>query len=277
MRKALLICLSVFITLHAWAQKDDGNSQWTYTPIKIDGIDKDWKKPFGNIDSKTKIQYSIANDDKNLYFLFEISEQIYEVKAMRAGMRVNLTGKGKSKLDASVNFPLEQFSDPVNSSRPSGDQKQRPDPKQFRDRFLISNTSMTTSGFATRNGVILVKDTSGLNAAMQFDTADVMVYELVIPLKELFGLGYTIADLSKELNMEVDINAIERPQRPTGSDTGAGDYGGIPSGVRRGGAGGGYGGGHRGGGYRGNGGGNRSELFEKTTFKHKFTLAIRKP
>jgi uncharacterized membrane protein YgcG len=275
-----VLCAFLFAAATTFAQKDVLTSARPSQPVKIDGNAQEWKKPLPYFDEKSKIQYAVANDDKMMYVCFQCPDQMNQIKIMRAGMMVKFSTKGKNKLAASVNFPLEQFNDPAPSAA-SGDANKRPDPKMMHDRFLAGSNMMTTDGFAFRNGMISIRDSSGLNAAMNWDTANVLVYELAIPLKELFGKGFTSADMIKEMTMNVEIHAIERPsQQRSGGDGDTGFSGGGGGRGRMGGGGGGRmgGGGHRGGGYGGGQGRfDRSTLFEKTEFKHKLVLTAAKP
>ena len=70
---------------------------------------------------------------------------------------------------------------------------------------------MDVDGFATRNGMIPINDTSGINAAINWDESNKLTYEIAIPFKEWFGADYNIADLPKDVSLDITINALKQP------------------------------------------------------------------
>ena len=207
------IILLFFSTL-AFAQDDVIKSSWTSSPVKIDGMPQEWKLPLRYYDAGTKLFFAFANDDKNLYLCFQAPDEMNQVKIMRAGMEIYLSTKGKHKV--SVTFPLADQSEPAPSQNDNGD-RQNTDRKTRRTSFILQNTMMDVKGFETRNGLIPINDTSGINAAINWDENDKLTYEVAIPLKEWFGINYTDADISKDISLDIVINAVKRQVHPGGS------------------------------------------------------------
>ena len=191
---------------------------------------------------------------------------------MRAGMEVYLAIKGKHKV--SVTFPLAGQSAPApsqndNSSRENADRKDR------RTSFILQNTLMEVKGFETRNGFIPINDSSGINAAINWDENDKLTYEIAIPLKAWLGTNSTAEDISKDISLDIEINAVKRQGRSGGGGGGNG-FSGRGGGGRMGGGGGGM---H----HERNAntddensalpGENKMSMFEKSKLKEKFTLA----
>ena len=99
---------------------------------------------------------------------------------------------------------------------------------------------------------------------------------MAIPLKQLFTAGEF--QPNEILTLNITVNAMERPQMNSGADESYMGRGGGRSGGRSGGGrsmGGGRSGGgmSHGGGSRSFGSGGQGGLFEKASFKQKFTFA----
>ena len=211
MIKYLLAIGFIFTSSLSFSQDDIAKSIWISSPVKIDGNAQEWILPLRYYDPGTKLFFAFANDDKNLYLCFQTPDEMNEMKIMHAGMKVTLSTKGKHK--ASVNFPLVQKTESVppeneNTGQQSFDRKNR------RNSFLIKNTMMEVKGFATRSGMIPINDSSGINASINWDEANKFTYEIAIPFKELFGNDYNAADISKDISLDIDINAVTKQNYP---------------------------------------------------------------
>lgn len=269
-------------------------SMYIATPPKADGKSAEWPHPFGFYNSETKLMFAIANDETNLYLCFETIDETAQMKIMKAGMKVNIVTKGKGKHNASIEFPLPL--DKKGQPAPAPNET-RPDMMKIRSTFLLNQQQMKLSGFATKTGVLPIKDSLGLSAFINWD-GNKMIYEIKIPLSELYGAGFTPADLMNELSLAVDVKAMERPGFSPGGAAGspanagsgmgggsvtqpAGGMGGVgsPGGIGTPGYPGSGNGSGRPSGYPTNDDGSfqqqsgNSVLYLKTNFKEKFTLA----
>lgn len=276
MIKIIITAGSLFIANVLLAQDDMPQSTWMASPVKIDGIGNEWPKTLRFYDNSTKLFFAFANDDKNLYICFQSPDEMNQVKIMRAGMKINLAVKTSAKHNVSIIFPIARSTDNVQKplAENGGDQQTRQ--KDRKNNFLVENTLMEVKGFATRTGTISINDSSGINAAINWDENNKMIYEIAIPLKEFYGAGFTLADMSKPVSLDVEVNAVSNNHSYSGGGGGFGSRGGG----RMGG-----GGGHR----RGNAAGgeeradetsrqeSRAAMFEKGELKEKFILASGKP
>ena len=261
---------SIFFSTLSFAQDDMAKSSWISSPVKIDGNAREWKVPLKYYDAGTKLFFAFANDDKNLYLCFQAPDEMSQVKIMHAGMEIYLSIKGKHKV--SVTFPLAVQSAPSSSQNDAnGENASR---KDRRTSFILQNTMMAVKGFETRNGIIPINDSSGINAAINWDENDKLTYEAAIPLKEWLGINYNGADISKDISLEIEINAVKRKAHAGSGDSENGFSGGGKGG-RMGG-----GGGMR---HQRNTntdeensvlpGENKWSMFEKSKLKEKFILA----
>jgi hypothetical protein len=194
-----------------------------------------------------------------------------QVKIMRAGMKVDLSIRGKHKV--SIAFPLPGQ---ITSVPPQTDNNdQRNERKDRKTSFILQNTMMEVKGFERKDGLIPINDSSGINAAINWDESDRLTYEIVVPLSEWLGTSYTPEDIQKDIALDIEINAVKRQVHP-----GSGGKENGFSGRGRGGGMGGGGGMH----HQRNvssdeedsslPGENKMSLFEKSKLKEKFILAL---
>ena len=165
----ILAVVSLFFSTLSFAQDDIVKSSWVSSPVKIDGNPQEWKLPLKYYDAGTKLFFAFANDDKNLYLCFQAPDEMNQVKIMRAGMEIYLSTKGKHKV--SVTFPLADQVAATASQNDNNDQANY-DRKGRRTSFILQNTMMEVKGFETRNGLIPINDSSGINAAINWDDKD---------------------------------------------------------------------------------------------------------
>ncbi len=178
-------------------------------PVTIDGNAQEWINPFSLYEAKTQLMFAIANDDSTLYLCFQCPDMVNQDKIMKAGMEVSILRKGKNKMDASIQFPLKknvkgEKTEDIYVENLGGIDG-------IKSNFLLNNYVMLTNGFATQNGTFPMKESKGILIAMNWDITNTLVYEMAIPLYELFGNGFTTEELTKELILGVEIFAVERP------------------------------------------------------------------
>lgn len=280
------LTLFVILLLNAHAQSDVATAVWMQQHVLIDGKGNEWEQPLNFYDDNTKLLFAIGNDSSNIYFCFESKDPLNQMKLMRAGMKITLTSKGKSKHNATIEFPLPpngqvtenndtwdysmQNHDNENKNAPYTHQNH--DTGFLRKNFIMNHLMMNVEGFTSVNGIIPVKNPSGISAAIDWDSASYLIYELAIPEKEFFGNDYTPKDVSNEIALSVEVNALHHASMQ-GSNGNNHDYHG----------GGQYGGGTHSGSFGGGGmhhGGSkqwsdadRASLDVKTSFKQKFVVS----
>ncbi len=183
---------------------------WTKEVITIDGNAADWNPPLKNYDSQSQLFFGFKNDAKNLYLCFQTKDQSNESKMMKSGMKIILSSKINGKHKSIIDFPL--------TSSKASDVKDeiKSDPlmtrKNRHNAFIASDTTMELKGFANMNGIVFLRQPSGVRVAINWDSANTLNYEVAIPLKELFGNDFNAADLSKEISLDVVINPLPAPR-----------------------------------------------------------------
>jgi hypothetical protein len=277
MKRSFFSLILSFIATISFAQ-EVSTAQWEKNNITVDGNAADWNHSLKHYDNDTRLFFDFKNDSNNLYLCFQTKDEMTEAKIMRAGMKIIISDKINGKHKSSISFPLG-FKHALKSEQ--AEDAITPDPLSSPGRHqkaFGANDSMEVKGFADKNGLIPANDISGIHAAMGRDSSNALTIEIAIPFKEMFGNDYQVKDLSKEISLNVIINAM-----PAGSQNHESGYA----------HGGGRGGGRMGGGYghggmhgsRGTGeqneaddatqqtGLDRMAMFQKSELKEKFQLA----
>ncbi len=239
-----------------------------------DGKPTEWKTPLKYYDEKSKLQFAISNDLKNMYFCIRATEKETQTKILRAGLQLWIDTTGNNEHSIGVLFPLS--SSTIKSTNKEQEPQIRvksPDVSGFKNRFLNGYKEMELSGFKTGiNGIGPINSKWGIVTSINWDSAEIMTYEAIIPFNTFYKDSITVHDSLKLMGVSLVLNGLTMPETKHEDTGGGGSRGG---GGMHGGGGmrGGGGGGHRGGGTSGGGGYQGSNyLYEKNTIKKIFQL-----
>jgi len=239
-----LPCLAfILLALNTFAQKDTKQyMQKAPIDVNVDGKLTEWGDSLALYDIKTKLNYTVANNDTDLYVIAYVTDPKLRRKIMAAGITISVNPEGKKHKTYSLTYPVPDGSAIFKPH--TGDD----DGEDIKKPSLLQSTSIKVAGFKdVESDVITTANTYGFKAAIKLDDKHNMVYETAIPIKML----NIKPGKNDELEINIQVNAIERPTKSEGAE--GGGMGGGGGG--RGGGGGGMGGGGGGrGGRRGGGG-----------------------
>ncbi|MXV14937.1 hypothetical protein [Hufsiella ginkgonis] len=294
-------------TMTAVAQKEDVQAApvWA-SAVKVDGKSAEWQA-LQATNKATKLMYTLANDDKNLYLVIQSNDAQTNNKIMLGGISLAINTDNKKKLKDAyvVTYPLvtrTRGQQGRGQGQPGGggfggqggqggrggfggpggpqmSQAQRDSATLARHKTELAGVKeIKVLGFKNiTDSVISIYNEYGVKASASFDEAGLFTYELSIPLESM-GLKPD----SKEFSYNVRVNGLNLGGfggngfggGNNGGNRGGGGFGGGGGGFG-GGGGGGFGGGNRPGGGGGGGGGNddRQAMFTPTDFWAKYTLA----
>jgi hypothetical protein len=278
MKQSFFSLVLIVIATIAVAQ-DNSSAQWAKNNITVDGNAADWNAPLKHYDNDTRLFFDFKNDSNNLYLCFQTKDEMTEAKIMRAGMKIMISDKINGKHKSTINFPLGF----KRQTRPTQTEDGiKPDPLSSHSvrhlNFLSQDTIMEVKGFADKNGLISANDVTGIHAAINWDSTNILTYEVAIPLNKLFGAGYNIKDFSKDISLNVVINAMAAgsQNQSAGAFSGRGGHGGgRMGGGRMGGSGAiGHEGNRAEGEENGSYGSERAAMSQKSELKQKFALAM---
>jgi hypothetical protein len=252
--------LSVFI-FSTCSPKLAPEGHYQETPVVADGSADDWALPLRFSNAAYTMQYNVTNDDKNLYVCVVSNDDNTQLRILRSGMTIYFDPKGKKDKDISLHFPIQKQPDPgsnhtryggssaygdngsrSNSGYTSGDRNTR------KEELLLQSDYYNTTGFLDlENGQFSVADQKGpIKVAMKLDHQDsLLVYEVIVPIKNILGESWMTAAQKKNFTVGVFIDAT--PGTGGGGGGRPGGFGGM-RGMGMRGMGGGGGGGRYGGG-----------------------------
>ncbi len=240
--KYLSLCLALILSaLNTFAQKDTKQyMQKAPANVNVDGRLTEWGDSLALYDIKTKLNYTVANNDTDLYVIVYVTDPKLRRKIMAAGITVSVNAEGKKHKAFSLTYPVP---DGKAIFKPhTGDD----DGEGIQKPSLLQSTTIKVAGFKeVESDVITTNNTYGFKAAIKLDDKHNLVYETAIPIKML----NIKPGKNDELEINVQVNGIARPAKGEGAEGGGG----------RGMGGGGMGGGGRGGRHGGGGGGTAGQ------------------
>lgn len=216
MKKTVFVILFSAILLSVFAGKDTYVTHRVETPIVIDGNAQEWKLPFQFYESKTKLQYTFANDNTHLYICMRVADENAQMKILRAGMSVWVDAAGKKNQNMGIQFPL---SDKRTGPPPMLEEGERPDVKKMKQEMAIHLSQMNLVGFKNvANGYSALKNDSSISVAIDWDKDDIMTYEISIPLFAFYNKELVPKDSTKLFAICFVVNGLEKGNRPQNDD-----------------------------------------------------------
>ena len=283
----LMILFFTASSMELSAQGDVSKARWISKAMKVEGSDREWTKPLNFYDNATGLMFAIGNDKENIYLCFTVNEELRMKRLMSAGWNLEFTSNVKQKkFKAKLSFPAVNM---VSVRKKENPLEKKPKGDEFVKSYLLQFTKITCKGFRSNVSEVALNSREHIRVGIGADSIQHAVFEIAIPLKELYAPD--LLQLNELITMNVTVNALERPTSGGGPGGGMGarSGGGMPGGMggmgggrRGGGMSGGMGGGGMSGGMRGerSGGeysqgaqGERINPFEKSSFKQKFTLS----
>ena len=218
--------------------------------IIADGNASDWGLPlrFGN--ETGSLQYSVTNDRENIYVSVASNDQATQMKMLRAGIKIYIDTKGKKGTDMGIVYPYKDQVDMPNRRM----ENRNTDPTAMKQKMILDADIFSTIGFINmENRIYDLKDTSHIKIGMNYDIYNNLVFEAIIPIKNVLSTPITNTK-APSISVGIIVNEMGGAgQRPNASMVGmnraegGGMNGGMGGGMRGG------GGGMRGGGMRSGG------------------------
>jgi YD repeat-containing protein len=242
--KTGMMLLFILLNLPVQAQKLSNiqeGSVWAPENVKIDGKLKEWGNTLQAYNRTTGLYYTMANDDKNLYFIMRSSDQIINNKFIGGGIDITIstTGNKKDKNAYVVEYPLVDMDGlrrQVTSMRsntaqapPSGAPGMSGMDSAtvaMRRRALSTIKELKLTGFAADvpDQVISVYNAYGIKTAVDYDANGNLSCEIAIPLKYLHLNGN---DFAYNIKMNgINLLALMHPEMNTGNAMAGGGNGG---------------------------------------------------
>ena len=179
--------------------------KWMNQSANIERCDDSiFKNPLQFYSSELKLQYSIKNDDKNLYVYLKSTERLPQVKIIRTGISLKLKESPKSKTQSSIVYPITN----IKSNLPSRDWE------TFVSRFSYDHPTMKTQGFKNiQEDELFLKNQYGISVFIGWDSTDVLRYKAIVPFSTFLKDSSSVNDSNVVIGFSIVLNAIKEQQK----------------------------------------------------------------
>jgi hypothetical protein len=160
------------------------------TNMIVDGKNTEWTSPLPHYDKMTGINYDVANDSRNIYFILRIADEVVQQKIFQNGLEVWLNKDGKKKMTSGITYPMA-VTKPTTGVTP---QKST----TAKIESPLNATELTLTGFFLENGKQPVKGCP-VHVALSKDSFNCLIYELAVPFNTFYKEKLTPEDISTKL------------------------------------------------------------------------------
>lgn len=210
MSKAIFFIYSIIVFLFfSCTHSIYPSLSWQSNPVVVDGNMNEWSNPLRFYDYKSKINYSITNDRKNLYICLKISDVYTQFRIMEGGMECSIDTADKKI------FPVKVIYPPGSDGRVNDESKQNKkiienfDILKAKQIFLGLLKEIEVKGFKYPvSGIISSNSSFGISVSINWDKSGVMVYEAMLPFTTFYKDEIVPADTNKVITLKIHINAL---------------------------------------------------------------------
>lgn len=191
--KTVLLFFMIAMLSFLGFSKDKGlKSNWTSTPVKIDGFNDDWSGVTLALEKKVKVDYAFKNNAENLYVLFIFKDPKYLSSIGATGMTLWFNFEGKKKKNYGIKFIQKKIPPQALIDRLEKDKGPLPEEEKKRIQanpsYLVNDTEIINK--KAKSSPQPSEKKEGKAAAFRFMKQEsAMVFEFAIPLKNIADLG----------------------------------------------------------------------------------------
>ena len=239
LKKGYLLFLVSFI-FFSCSSKMAPEGHFQQTPVVADGSTDDWKLPLRFTNEKYTFQYNVTNDDKNIYICVLSRDPATQTRILRSGMSIYFDTKGKKNKNISISFPFRKQSGQDYRNR-NGNPVYNTSINSRKEEWLLQSDYYSTGGFINiENGQFDIADkNSPIHIAMKLNNNDsILVYEVVVPVKNIFGADLNPKSTQKDFSVGLVLSAVSGQgggngyhARPSMGMGGMGMHGGMGMGM----------------------------------------------
>ena len=228
-KTAVMISRSLFlilfmVSIHGFpANPDHSGKEKKYPSVYKEGVivngnSQEWESTLFGFNENARVNYAVVNDSAALYVCVRVADEPQQMKALTNGMEIRFNSKGKKKAEANLQFPIGM----------KMNQALRRDRKTTHLMYLLQMQDMDLAGFREGiNGFQKIKSgKSGITVALNWDSANVMVYEVRIPFQSFA----TDVRNAEPLSVGIVIKGAIKPKQGEGNGPTEGNPGDMQGG-----------------------------------------------
>lgn len=222
------------------------------TDVNVDGINKEWPSHLPQYDPKTGINFEVANDISNMYFILKISDAATQKQIMQDGLEIWINAEGKKKKTTGITFPLPlkeaiskggrpekgQSGEGVsNNSGNSSYQMPNTAPGEMKpgmqtgEKGPMPNNNFKLAGFLIDNGIQPIKGCRVKAAAITND-AGCTILEFSVPFNTFYKEKLDMDDINTKFCIGFVIKGDSQDSNNDGDMGGGPGMGGPGPGMR---------------------------------------------
>lgn len=214
----------VLLGFTACAPKVFQSLDWQSKVVVADGKIDEWPNPLRFYDDKSKVNYTITNDNNNLYICMKVVSPETQIKIVRGGVELKIDTLGNTKYPISFNYPIAGQPATFEMDKRDGEEQgaARPKREELKNRMVEQAQEAELVGFKNHlNGIInLHKNQYGIAASIEFDKSGVLFYEAIIPFKTFYKDALSKSDINKVFAFQIKLNAINSTSKHGGGTGG---------------------------------------------------------
>jgi len=184
------------------------------SPIVIDGKASDWKGVPFTLDPGTTLRYAFANDSENLYVCLTSTNPGMEDKIFRMGLKVYFDTAGGRQEAMGIQFPMPVDENALLAIAAAGGSDPKKSMDKYRQFIRLQENQYETFGWpGGGNGLNALGSQDFVTIGFTLDQEDILIYELKIPLKNLFGNNVAAA-FTRPIGLGLYIDGVPRSEDP---------------------------------------------------------------
>ena len=213
-----LFFLTILVFLYN-CKVETTQGKWMNQSNNIERLDDSiFKNPLQFYSSELKLQYSIKNDDKNLYVYIKSTERLPQIKIIRTGITLKFKASPKDKNQSSIVYPITTSKTQLPSK----------DWETFVSRFSYDHPIMKIQGFKNiQEDELFLKNHYGISVSIVWDSTDVLRYKAIVPFSRFLKDSLCLNDSNLVLGFSIVLNALKdqkNDQQQSPNSTGTARY-----------------------------------------------------
>jgi hypothetical protein len=175
-------------------------------PVVVDGNIDDWGLPLRFSNAEYNMQYSVTNDNRNIYVCVYSKDESFKKRILKAGMSICFDPKGEKDKKMSLVFPVKKPDDPAENKE--GNPIRYSDNKTNEEQLISQSDYYNTIGFLNlENGQFDISyKQNNIQVAIRLNEDSSLVYEASVPIKYIFGTDLQPGRDGRNLGVGIVVN-----------------------------------------------------------------------
>jgi hypothetical protein len=202
---AAFLCILTYISCSPKLMPE-GHFQDTH--IVIDGKINDWGLPLRFSNPEYSMQYSVTNDDKNIYICVYSKDESFKKRILKAGLSICFDPKGEKDKKMSLVFPVKKPDDPPENR--NGEPIRYSDNKAVVEQLLLQSDYYNTIGFLNlENGQYDISfQKNNIQVAIKLNEDSSLVYESSVPIRYILGNDLQPGYVARNFSVGIVVNEL---------------------------------------------------------------------